>query len=294
MREVVATLLGLAQDGGFPQPGCNRGCCAGAWGKPTAKLSPVALGIVGIDGSAHLFEATRDMGRQFEIWFQENQSCSPLSSLCLTHAHLGHIDGLGLFGREVMGSKDLQLFCSQSVSDLIDETPAWKLLLEQGVIKPVVWRPMEPFAPSPDCGFTITAVPVPHRSELSDNHALIVSGTKQNLLFMPDHDDWGLTLGSHNASSIREWLHTLDIDIALIDGTFWNLDELPHRDISEIPHPTISETIDRLGVRLEGDPDIQFIHLNHTNPVLNQKSTQFQQLSELGWKRSSEGENWSL
>ena len=66
MREVVATLLGLAQDGGFPQPGCNRGCCAGAWGKPAAKLSPVALGIVGIDGSTHLFEATRDMGTNFK------------------------------------------------------------------------------------------------------------------------------------------------------------------------------------------------------------------------------------
>ena len=111
---------------------------------------------------------------------------------------------------------------------------------------------------------------------------------------MPDHDDWGMTLKSQSATSIREWLQSLEIDIALIDGTFWNQNELPHRDMSEIPHPTISETISRLGVRKEEDPDIQFIHLNHPNPLLNEKSEQFQQLSATGWKRSSEGEYWSL
>ena len=45
---------------------------------------------------------------------------------------------------------------------------------------------MEPFEPTPGCGFTLTAIPVPHRSELSDNHALIIRGDKKSLLFMPD------------------------------------------------------------------------------------------------------------
>jgi len=294
MGDVVATLLGLAQDGGFPQPGCRLECCDGDRLISEDRLSPVALGISGIDGSTHLFEATRDLGRQFQIWSNSDGSKVPLASLCLTHAHLGHVDGLGQFGREVMDVKGLSLYCSQSLSELIEQTPAWKMLVEEDVIKPIVWTPNEPFTPSPNCGFTITAIPVPHRSELSDNHALLITGPSQNLLFMPDHDYWEMTLERHNASSIRDWLQSLDIDIALIDGTFWNQDELPHRDMSEIPHPTISETISRLGVRKEGDPDIQFIHLNHTNPILNEKSAPFQQLSATGWKRSSEGECWSL
>ena len=294
MGEVLATLLGIAQDGGFPQPGCILECCNGVRVDSQKKYSPVALGITGMDGSTHLFEATRDLGRQFEIWSDSGQPSVSLASLCLTHAHLGHIDGLGLFGREVMAVKGLILYCSQSLSELINQTPAWRMLVEQGVIKPTIWTPNKPFTPSPNCGFTITAIPVPHRSELSDNHALIITGPNQNLLFMPDHDAWEMTLKSQNATSIREWLQSLEIDIALIDGTFWNQNELPHRDMSEIPHPTISETISRLGLRKEEDPDIQFIHLNHTNPILNENSEQFQQLSATGWKRSSEGDYWSL
>ncbi|MEE3083531.1 MAG: hypothetical protein VX320_05555, partial [Candidatus Thermoplasmatota archaeon] len=162
MGDVVATLLGLAQDGGFPQPGCYLECCDGARLLSEDRLSPVALGIAGIDGSTHLFEATRDLGRQFQIWSNSDESKVPLASLCLTHAHLGHVDGLGQFGREVMDVKGLSLYCSQSLSELIEQTPAWKMLVEEDVIKPIVWTPNVPFAPSPNCGFTITAIPVPH------------------------------------------------------------------------------------------------------------------------------------
>ena len=165
---------------------------------------------------------------------------------------------------------------------------------EQGVFHTNIWEPMIPFSPTPDCGFTITAVPVPHRAELSDNHALLVSGPNRNLLFMPDHDDWNQTLQTHNATSIREWLDSLDVDVALIDGTFWDSNELSHRDIAEIPHPTILETINLLGTRQEGDPDIQFIHLNHTNPAINENSEQIKQISQFGWTRSVEGRNWAL
>ena len=41
----------------------------------------------------------------------------------------------------------------------------------------------------------------------------------------------------------------LEIDEAFVDGTFWNMDELPGRDIKKIPHPTIEETIKRLGAK---------------------------------------------
>ena len=55
------------------------------------------------------------------------------------------------------------------------------------------------------------------------------------------------------------------MDVALLDATFFSHDELPGRDLSEIPHPLVTDTAERLaGV----DCDVWLIHLNHTNPLL--------------------------
>jgi pyrroloquinoline quinone biosynthesis protein B len=55
------------------------------------------------------------------------------------------------------------------------------------------------------------------------------------------------------------------MDVALLDATFFSADELPSRDLSEIPHPLAIDTAEQLtGV----DSDVRLIHLNHTNPLL--------------------------
>ncbi len=287
MRSVTVTVLGIAQDGGFPQPGCNLPCCLGV----TEKRSPVSLGIVGSDGSTHLFEASRDLGRQLEIWHGAEPQSGPLTSLSITHAHLGHVDGIGLFGKEVMGATGLTLYCSQQFSALIETTPAWYQLKEQGVIIPQEWTSEIPFTPSIDCGFTITPIQVPHRDELTDTHALLITGTNQKLLFMPDHDSWEETLSGND---IRSWLRSMDIDIALIDGTFFSTEEIRHRNISEIPHPTVKESLERLGPKMPGDPEIIFIHLNHTNPLHNEHSEESSMVSSFGWSVGQEGQKFVL
>ena len=81
---------------------------------------------------------------------------------------------------------------------------------------------------------------------------------------------------------------------ALIDGTFWNHDELPHRDMSEIPHPTVCESLDRLGKKKNGDVDIRFIHLNHTNPLCNPESDEWNELISSGWSVANEGDSFTL
>ena len=56
--------------------------------------------VVGHHGRArrgHLVEATRALGEQLKLWGHP-----PLASVLLTHAHFGHVDGLGLFGRETL------------------------------------------------------------------------------------------------------------------------------------------------------------------------------------------------
>lgn len=289
---VEVTLLGIAQDGGFPQVGCLKDCCKAARVSPELSKMPVSLGIRGMDGSSHMIEASRMMAGQFELWNSIGAREWPPSSVSLTHAHLGHTDGLGLFGREVMGASGVIVHCSPSMGDLLNTTPSWSAMIDQGVIIPKFWSSMEPFEPTASCGFTITAVPVPHRSELSDNHALIIRGKKKSLLFMPDQDSWSETL--EEGMGILDWLEGMSVDIALIDGTFWNYDEISSRDVSKIPHPTVVETLEMLGNRRPGDPKISFFHFNHTNPLLEEGSKECRDLLEMGWGISKQGEVYYL
>jgi len=207
--------------------------------------------------------------------------------LFLTHAHLGHVDGLGLFGRETMSARGIPLHVSPSMQNLIKSTPAWALLLEQGVFE------MTEIGNVEIDDVVIESIAIPHRAELSDMHAFVIRGKEHSVLFLPDHDSWDQTLSAHDAASIREWLNNLDITHALLDGTFWSGDELQGRDMSVVPHPTIQDTMARLGQKQSEDPEIYFTHLNHTNPVYREGS-EYQKIIHLGWKVSREGQRINL
>jgi len=333
---VTVTLLGSAQDGGLPQPGCYAPCCEWARNDPLRRRMPIALGITGRDGSRHLVEASRCLGEQIDLWkscgtypFQRSSSSGdntdracPVDSVSITHAHLGHVDGLGLFGREVIGAKNLPLHCSSSFKgEGVDRNPLWSAMVQQGCIVPKVWG-KEPagFVPgsgdlvgggdddddmpeaATDVGFVVRPLAVPHRAELSDTHALLFEGVPsgRRLLFLPDQDSWDETLEAVGCSSVREWLvDKLDIDIALLDGTFFNPQaELGNvRNIEEIPHPPVAETLVKLGKKQESeDKNRRFIfcHLNHTNPLCNANSTERKLVEELGWEVASEGDIFEL
>lgn len=267
---VSLTVLGSAQDGGVPQPGCTAQCC----GVDVQERFPVSLGLRDDAGSNHLIEATRDLGRQLRLW-----GVHRVDSVTLTHAHLGHVDGLGLFGREAIGRAP-RLHVSEAMADLVRRHPQWSQI-------PFDIQPLC----RPESDVHIEGVAVPHRSELADNHAILFRGTARSLLFLPDHDDWGLTLAGID---IRDWLAGLEVDIALLDGTFWSAQELAHRDMSAIPHPPVEETLRRLGPRREGDPEIRFIHLNHTNPLCRPDSAERHRLLEMGWDIAEEGDVFAL
>ncbi len=277
----VVTLLGIAQDGGRPQPGCTRPCCKNLGNEDLR--SPVSLSVQTSGGKTILVEATRDLGRQLR--FIGNP---PIEHLILTHAHLGHVDGLGLFGRETMSARNIQLHCSPSMQSLVKKTPAWNQLLKQNVFQ---------FASFPRIEIDDVVVEfhqVPHRDELSDTHAIIVRGKSNSILFLSDHDTWRETLHAYECDTIREFLAKLNVDIALLDGTFWSGDELQGRDMNVVPHPTVEESLERLGERLEKDPQIVFFHFNHTNPLHNVDSKEYNILIELGWDVGFETQQFIL
>ena len=277
----VVTLLGIAQDGGRPQPGCLRACCQGLTEQDYR--SPVSLGIKTNNGTNLLIEATRDLGRQLRMIGNPT-----IDHLFITHAHLGHVDGLGLFGRETMSARNIQLHCSPSMYSLIERTPAWNQLLLQNVLE---------FGKFPRIeidDIKVEFIQVPHRAELSDMHAIILRGENKSLLFLPDHDTWDETLEAHSCSTIRDFLNKYDIDIALLDGTFWSGGELQGRDMSVVPHPTVEESLDRLGCKESGDAEILFIHLNHTNPLYDTGSEAYNKLKESGWAIGEEGQRFMI
>ena len=283
--DVELVLVGIAQDGGVPQAGCLCERCIVAISDPSKSLHPVSCVIKGRDGSVHLLEATRSLPHQLGIAARALGTVGSITpdSVCLTHAHLGHIDGLGQFGKEVMGLSGVPLFASSSVINVLDERSLSSPFQKNEVVTG------SPFSPSLECGFEYEFIQVPHRDEYADTHAIVIRGPESALLFLPDHDNWGQTLRMAGENSIMSWMGTLGIDFALIDGTFWSSDELDGRDMSQIPHPTITESLELLGKRREGDPEVIFIHLNHTNPALNEDSEQYIRVSSLGWSIGEQG-----
>ena len=275
------TVLGISQDGGRPQPGCQRPCCQDL--SAVDYRSPVSLGIKTKNGTTILIEATRDLGRQLITFGEPN-----IDHLFLTHAHLGHVDGLGLFGRETMSARGIPLHSSPSMQNLIKSTPAWALLLEQGVFE------LTEIGHVKIDDVVIESIAIPHRAELSDMHAFVLRGKEHSVLFLPDHDSWDQTLAAHSAPSLREWLKEIEVTHALLDGTFWSGDELQGRDMSVVPHPTIQDSLARLGQKQSGDPEIYFTHLNHTNPAYREDGAEYQKITKFGWRVSSEGQRINL
>ena len=210
----------------------------------------------------------------------------------LTHAHLGHVDGLGLFGREAIAARDIELHVSDDMYHLIDRTPQWNLMVQQGVFNIRTFTAGDVVFSQGD--LSIEAVRVPHRAELSDMHAFILRGPSKSLLFLTDHDTWKETLTVHNCSTIRELLNKLNVDIAFIDGTFWSEDELAGRNQATVPHPPVLQTLKMLGNKKQGDPDIIFTHLNHTNPLYNRNSEQYAEVERLGWSVAHQGQRFTL
>lgn len=282
---VEVTLLGVAQDGARPQAGCIQPCCAGLTSDDT--MFPVSLGIIDDSGAGHLIEATRYLGEQFRIW-----GASSLDSVWLTHAHFGHVDGLGLFGKETMASRDLDLHVSDEMFHLMEETPQWALMLKQGVFQDKVFQNGERITKNEN--FSIIPIVIPHRDELSDMHAFLICGANKRLLFLPDHDSWQQTLDCHRQPDIRSWLRHLQVDIALLDGTFWSEEELGGRSQQDVPHPPVKQTLQLLGERKADDPEIIFIHLNHTNPLYDESSLAYEGVTSNGWKVGVQGQTFTL
>lgn len=256
-------VLGIAQDGGLPHAGCLKSCCKNLWG--TGNNEKVAsIGIVDPKtGQSWLIDATPDFASQLHIL--ENIHKTKLSGIFLTHAHIGHYSGLLQLGREVMGAKDMPVYAMPRMKSFLYENSPWNQLLSLENIKIIDLKNSKEIKLSSQ--LYIEPFLVPHRDEFSETVGYRVMSNKKSLVYIPDIDKWS----KWDQDIFQVVLHS---DFALLDGTFYSSDEIPHRDMSEIPHPFIIETMDLLdNMNSKNRKKIYFIHFNHSNPAINYTSS---------------------
>ena len=83
--------------------------------------------------------------------------------------------------------------------------------------------------------------------------------------------------------------------MAFLDATFYQNGEVGNRDMSEIPHPFVEESL-RLFDKLSAaeKAKIYFIHFNHTNPLLIDNSFAQKEVLKQGFKIAKEGMSFDL
>jgi len=275
-------ILGVAQDAGFPQAGCYKPHCMPGWNDPERKISATSIGL--IDPSSkkkYIFEATPDFPEQLFMLEQEAPSDDfSLNGIFITHAHIGHYTGLMYLGREAMGANGLPVYVMPKMEQYLRENGPWSQLIALNNISLVSLR--NEYSQLLN-NHKVTPFLVPHRDEFSETVGYSIEGPKKTALFIPDINKW-----SQWKENIIERIQLTDY--ALIDATFYDSNELPGRDMSEIPHPFVVETMATLSVLpKEQKEKVWFIHMNHTNPLLNLNSYEAKEVRAQGFNIASTG-----
>ena len=285
-----AIVLGVAQDGGLPHFGCTKPCCEDAR-RDGRELFPASLALHDREtGALALIEATPAVERQVALLHEwtgaRPRERRPVDALLLTHAHIGHYAGLIHFGREVAATDAIPLFVTTRMSEYLSAHGPWSQLVALRQIVPTAVRAGEPFRLGPGFeGLEITALAVEHRQEYADTVAFRIRGPNRTVLFLPDIDRWA----DGEPASLLD-----GVDVAWLDATFYDGSELPGRDLSQIPHPRMVETMERLGAAARESPGrIRFIHLNHTNPALHDAAI-VERIEAAGFRIARRGERVGL
>jgi pyrroloquinoline quinone biosynthesis protein B len=273
-------ILGTAQDAGYPQADCSKNCCKKHWDNkiPKQKVSCLAL----FDPSTNqkwIFDATPDFTSQLH----EMDKIQPgnLSGIFLTHAHIGHYTGLMYLGREGMNVKELPIYGMPRMNDYLQSNGPWSQLVSLKNIK--LKQLKEDSAVKLTDKISVTPLFVPHRDEFSETVGFSIKTANKSVLFIPDIDKW-----EKWGSDIREMVRKYDY--LFLDGTFYAEGELPGRNMKEVPHPFVQESMALFNELAKTEKKkVWFIHFNHTNPLLDNSSIEYKQVKSKGFNVAEEG-----
>jgi pyrroloquinoline quinone biosynthesis protein B len=280
-------VLGSAAGGGFPQWNCNCNNCRGVRSGSIQAISRTQSSIAVSSDGIHwaLLNASPDILTQIKafpnIQPARNLRDSGIRAVVLMDAQIDHTTGL-LMLRE--GTK-LNLYCTSCVyHDLRSVNPLLKVLDHYCGSE---WHEIHT---EPAQAFTVDGIehlsfaPLPLKSNAppystrrdkpmpGDNIGLQITDTRsgKSLFYAP-----GLGVAeAHVLSAMRE------ADCVLVDGTFWTEDEMITQGLGKKPaasmgHLAQSGTGGMMEILAEmNKPRKILIHINNSNPILNEASEQ--------------------
>ena len=276
-------ILGVAQDGGFPQANCQKECCKAVFEGKTARQFVSCIAVVDpISNQQWLFDATPDFTQQLHLL--SNPAPKNLG-IFLTHAHIGHYTGIMYLGREAMGANQVKVYTMPKMKNFIEQNGPWSQLV---TLRNIDLQPIkEDSVIVLNERISVQAFRVPHRDEFSETVGYKIITANKSAVFIPDIDKW------------QKWNRSLEelvksVDYAFLDGTFYKDGEI-NRPMSEVPHPFVTETMDLLkNLPAAQKTKVHFIHFNHTNPVMNAQSLENKEVKQKGFKVAFQGQRVEL
>jgi len=281
-RSDYIQVLGIVQDAGYPHIGCEKDCCSVV--RP-GEYFVSSLGLVDkTNNKRYLFDATPDIHNQLNI-LEKFPNGNLIDGIFLTHAHIGHYSGLMYLGREGLGGDNIKVYVLKRMAKFLTKNGPWDQLVKLNNIS-LQTISNKKFVKLSE-NILVIPIRVPHRDEYSETVGYKILGKSKKILFIPDIDKWD------------EWEKSIVdevklVDYAFIDGTFYNGSEL-NRDMSEIPHPSIEETLKLFSNQPQAEKNkIYFIHINHTNPVLTNRNGIRDLILNMGFNIAEKGLRLSL
>jgi pyrroloquinoline quinone biosynthesis protein B len=280
-------VLGVAQDAGVPQIGCDSPFCRKAWKDNALRQTVASIALVDPDtGERWIFEATPDLPEQFELLKNiTGDRSNNITGIFLTHAHIGHYAGLMYFGRESMNTRDVKVFAMPRMKQMLEENAPWSQLVSIRNIE--IHKQADKTLVKLNSKLSVEPFLVPHRDEFSETVGYKIKSTAKTLIFIPDIDKW------------QKWSTPLEdvvkaADYLLIDGTFYADGEIS-RPMSEVPHPFVTETMTLLAnLHLRERSKVHFIHFNHSNPLVQGNKKALRELRRKGFRMARSNQRFKL
>jgi pyrroloquinoline quinone biosynthesis protein B len=295
-------VLGSAAGGGFPQWNCNCKNCAGLRQGTIAATPRTQSSIAASADGCHwvLFNASPDLLAQIQGFaaLQPGRAVrdTAIADIVLVDAQLDHTLGL-LMLRE---GGPFRIWCTERVRDELTTTyPVFNLLEHYSGVD---WQriPIERSSsfvlPSMD-SVRCVAIPIPGNAP-PFSRARDAAAPGDNIGIQLTDRRTGHTLfyaPGLGAAGPTVMPHLQQADVLLVDGTFWSDDELLHlgvskrraRDMGHLPQSGpggMLELLEALPARRK-----ILIHINNTNPILDERSPERARLLEAGIEIAYDG-----
>jgi pyrroloquinoline quinone biosynthesis protein B len=300
-------VLGSAAGGGFPQWNCGCSNCNRAR-RGLSVFRPrtqAQVAVSAVPGEWVLLNGSPDLRQQLlhdpEFAPAENTRATPVSTVVLTSADVDSV--MGLF--HLREFQPLRVFATPSVLRILTEENSLFRCLERSSPS-VRWEPLALDQTAAIGGLACKAIPL--GGEYPD---YVSAGLRQNLV--PEEAVIGLELAQAEktflyAPSIsgqsQDWKRRVnEADFALLDGTFWSDNELidvrgTGKTAREIGHLPLSGAGGLLA-QLAHSPAARktrcvLIHLNNTNPVLDESSDAHRAVRDAGLEVAYDGMEFEI